>query len=148
MGAGALQNKAGSLGGVYSGGPPQATEPGAGWAVGGRSPEASGSAGTPYSPLAYQEDYSTSAFPAIPFDDDSTDSETFSDNDREELPELEIPQMTQAESAEHIYVHYRRAERTWRSFTGEPVRKFRRHVHMVNEKKQKQGKDAQVHVNP
>ncbi len=44
------------------------------------SPEASSAADTPCSPSAYQDGYSTSAFPAIPFDDDSTDSETSSDN--------------------------------------------------------------------
>ena len=54
---------------VYFGGPPQATEPWAAWAVGGRSSlEASGAAGAPYSPLANQGDYCASAFPAIPFD--------------------------------------------------------------------------------
>ena len=54
---------------VYFGDVPQATEPWAAWAAGGRnSPEASSAEETPYSPMAYQEGYSTSAFPAIPFE--------------------------------------------------------------------------------
>jgi hypothetical protein len=81
--------------------------------------------------LAYQGDYSTSAYPAFPFDDDSAESEISSDNDSEELPDPGVPQMSQAEAREHIYVQCRKATRTWRSFTGKPVRKFRRHIHRV-----------------
>ena len=74
--------------GVYFELSPQATEPRAAWAAGGRSnPEASGTGSVPYSPLAYQEEHTASAFPAIPFEDDSTDSETSSDNESEELPD-------------------------------------------------------------
>ena len=60
--------------------------------------------------------------------DDSTDSETSVDNDSVELPDPGISQMTQSEAAEHIYMMYSKARRTWRRFTGKPVRKFRRHM--------------------
>ena len=45
--------------------------------------------------------------------------------------------MSQPEAAEHIYVQYRKARRTWRRFTGEPVRKLRRHIHHVKKTKGK-----------
>ena len=92
--------------------------------LGGRNnPEPSG-AGAPYSPMSYQDGYGVSAFPAAPMSDDSTDSETSSDNDSEELPDPGVSQMSQAEAAEHIYMQYRKARRTWRRFTDKPVRKF------------------------
>ncbi len=45
--------------------------------------------------------------------------------------------MTQAEAAEHIYTHYRRASLTRGRIAGKPVRKFRRRIHHVKETKGK-----------
>ena len=107
---------------VYYGEAPRTLEPWAAWATGGgNNPEAGLASGSQYSPLAYQDSYGINAYPAIPMSDDSTDSETSSDNDSEELPDPGISQMSQAEAAEHIYMQYRKARRTWRRFTGKPV---------------------------
>ena len=125
---------------VYYGEAPQATEPWAFWAAGGRNnPEPSWTE-APYSPMAYQDGYGASAFPAIPMSDDSTDSETSSDNDSEELPDPGVSHMSQAEAAEHIYMQYRKARRTWRRFTDKPVRKFRRHMNHHFKKGKGKGK--------
>ena len=50
--------------------------------------------------------------------------------------------MTQAQSAEHIFMQYRKARRTWRRFSGKPVRKFRRHMnhHFKRSKGKSKGK--------
>ena len=126
---------------VYYGETPQPTQPWAAWAAGGRNtPDSGGPLGSPYSPMSYQDDYGASAFPAIPMSDDSTDSETSSDNDSEELPDPGVSQMSQAEAAEHIYMQYRKARRTWRRFTGKPVRKFRRHMNHHFKKGKGKGK--------
>ena len=104
------------------------TEPWAYWADSGRNnPEASGTE-APYSPMAWQDEYGANAYSALPLLDGSTDSETSSDNDSEELPDPGVSHMSQAEAAEHIYMQYRKARRTWRRFTDKPVRKFRRHM--------------------
>ena len=49
--------------------------------------------------------------------DDGTDSDTASGNGHEELPEPGVRTMTDAEAAEHIYMHYQRVNMTLRRFT-------------------------------
>ena len=39
--------------------------------------------------------------------------------------------MTGPQAAEHFYLDYRAAKKTWRRFTGKPVRHFRRNVKMI-----------------
>ena len=69
--------------------------------------------------------------------DGSTDSDTSSDSGQEELPMPDTTYLSQAEAAEQIYTQYRRAKRTWRRFTGKPVRKFRRHFRHFRKRKGK-----------
>ena len=45
--------------------------------------------------------------------------------------------MTQEEAAEHIYMQHSQAKRTWRRFTGRPVRRFRRHLKFHKRRKGK-----------
>ena len=69
------------------------------------------------------------AGPPVPFDmeeDSSTDSETSSDDGTAIVGGPDISQMSEAEAAEAIFYEYRKAKRTWRRFTGKPVRRFRR----------------------
>ena len=58
----------------------------------------------------------------------STTTDTSSDSGEEDLQAPDVSQLSEAESTEQIYLRYRRAKRTWRRFTGRPVRKFRRHI--------------------
>ena len=57
--------------------------------------------------------------------DSGTDTDTSSDDGLEELPDPGISQMTESQAAEHIYMEYRAAKKTWRRLTGKPVRHFR-----------------------
>jgi len=67
------------------------------------------------------------AFPVVNDEDDGTDTDTSSDDGMEEITQLEVSQMSEAEASEALYLAYRREKRVWRRFTGKPVRKFRRH---------------------
>ena len=58
----------------------------------------------------------------------STTTDTSSDSGEEDLQAPDVSQLSEAEATEQIYLRYRRAKRTWRRFTGRPVRKFRRHI--------------------
>ena len=92
---------------------------GAGWSSGGQWPE-SGPTETwnPTQPgLAY---FDTQTY------EETDSSATSSDSGTEQLPEPAVSGMSSAEAAHHIYMQMRAAKRTWRPFTGRPVRKFRR----------------------
>jgi len=56
--------------------------------------------------------------------DDGTDTDTSSDSGAEDLDMPDMTHLTEHEAAEQLYWTYRRAKRTWRRFTGKPVRKF------------------------
>ena len=58
--------------------------------------------------------------------EESDSSATSSDSGTEQLPEPAVSGMSSADAAHHIYMQMRAAKRTWRRFTGRPVRKFRR----------------------
>jgi hypothetical protein len=45
--------------------------------------------------------------------------------------------VSEAETAEGVYMLYRHAKKRWRRFTGKPVRKFRRHLKFVRKGKGK-----------
>ncbi len=95
------------------GGHPEAGYPG--WASGSTAPQGNVIA----YPTEAEEYY-------IGDDDDEDSSATSSDSGNEAIPEIPgLEQLSQAEAAEHIYLQFRRAKRTWRRFTGRPVRKFR-----------------------
>ena len=96
------------------GGHPEAGYPG--WASGSTAPQSNVIA----YPTEAEEYY-------IGDEDDEDSSATSSDSGNEEIPEIPgLEQLSQAEAAEHIYLQFRRAKRTWRRFTGRPVRKFRK----------------------
>ena len=57
--------------------------------------------------------------------EDSDSSATSSDSGTAQLPEPAVSGMSSADAAHHTYMQMRAAERTWRRFTGRPVRKFR-----------------------
>jgi len=81
----------------------------------------------------FETDPTITAYPVHstnPFDS-GTDSDTSSDDGLEELPNPGISQMTGSQAAEHIYLEYRAAKKTWRRFTGKPVRHFRRNVKRI-----------------
>ena len=61
-------------------------------------------------------------------EDDGTDTDTSSDDGLEEIPLPDTTQLSERDAAEQIYMAYRRAKRTWRRFTGKPVRRFRRAI--------------------
>jgi len=58
----------------------------------------------------------------------STNTDTSSDSGEEDIQAPDVSHLSDADAAEQIYLRYRRAKRTWRRFTGRPVRKFRRHI--------------------
>ena len=60
--------------------------------------------------------------------EETDSSATSSDSGTEQLPEPAVSGMTSVEAAHHIYLQMRSAKRTWRRFTGRPVRKFRRFI--------------------
>ena len=60
------------------------------------------------------------------FPEEGTETETSSDSGTEHMPNPGISHMNESEAAEHIYMMYRKARRTWRRFAGKPVRKVRR----------------------
>ena len=60
------------------------------------------------------------------YQEETDSSATSSDSGTEQLPEQAVGGMSQSEAAHHIYMQMRAAKRTWRRFTGRPVRKFRR----------------------
>ena len=98
---------------------PPASQPDflAAWAA----PGASWSEGRP------AEAPTTPAYPTYENDTmgDSTETATSSDDGMEEVTGPDISQMNEAQAAEAIYMQYRQAKRTWRRFTGRPVRRFR-----------------------
>ena len=98
-----------------AGGHPDAGYPG--WASGTTAPHGS--------QAAYQAE--AEEFNIGTDDEDEDSSETSSDSGNEEIPDIPgLEHLSQADAAEHIYLQFRRAKRTWRRFTGRPVRKFRR----------------------
>ena len=58
--------------------------------------------------------------------EETDSSATSSDSGTEQLPEPAVGGMSPPDAAHHIYMQMRNAKRTWRRFTGRPVRKFRR----------------------
>ena len=58
--------------------------------------------------------------------EETDSSATSSDSGTEQLPEPAVGGMSPPDAAHHIYMQMRTAKRTWRRFTGRPVRKFRR----------------------
>ena len=59
-------------------------------------------------------------------DDDDSSSMTSSDNGSDALDMPDLSRMNDTEAAEQLFYQYRKARRTWRRFTGKPVRRFRR----------------------
>ena len=60
-------------------------------------------------------------------EDDGTDTDTSSDSGNEVLNDSTRYQgMSEADISHSIYMQYRAAKKTWRRFTGKPVRSFRR----------------------
>ncbi len=73
--------------------------------------------------------YQTQAYPTEEEeweDITDTDTDTSSDDGMEALPDPGVSHLDDPSAAEHLYWIYRQAKRTWRRFTGKPVRKFRR----------------------
>ena len=58
--------------------------------------------------------------------DDDSSSMTSSDNGSDTLNMPDLSRLSDAEAAEQLFYQYRTARRTWRRFTGKPVRRFRR----------------------
>ena len=57
-------------------------------------------------------------------EDDGTDTDTSSDDGREDIARPDVSNMSDAEAAMTIYMAYRNAKTNWRRLTGKPVRKF------------------------
>ena len=76
--------------------------------------------------------------------DDGTDTDTSSDDGRENIARPDVSNMSDAEASLTIYMAYRNAKTNWRRFTGKLVRKFRRHFrrHMVKGKGKGKAKAA------
>jgi len=77
-------------------------------------------------------------------EDEEDSSATSSDSGNEELPDVYIGDqwigdVAEDVATEHVYMQYRRAKRTWRRFTGRPVRKFRR-FHKFQRRRKGKGK--------
>ena len=91
----------------------------AGWSSGWRLPEPGPTeAWNPTQPgLAYFDTQNQ---------EETDSSATSSDSGNEQLPEPGVSGMSMVEAAHHIYLQMRTAKRTWRRFTGRPVRRFRR----------------------
>ena len=68
------------------------------------------------------------AYAAVEMDDidDDSSSMTSSDNGSDALDMPDLSRMNDTEAAEQLFYQYRKARRTWRRFTGKPVRRFRR----------------------
>ena len=107
---------------------PGSADPFAAWATG-REPTQQ--PGVPWE-SGNAEPWSQSAYPAMAFpvtdytEDDGTNTDTSSDSGHEVVAGPDTSRMSEAEAASTIYMAYRGAKRTWRRFTGKPVRKFRR----------------------
>ena len=104
-----------------------------------------GTPGHGYQPLSEQA-YTTNAETGNDDDDDDgTDTDTSSDDWTEDIQLPEIAHMPEQEAAEHIYWMYRRAKRTWRRFTGKPVRRFRRAIKLQKRRRGKGKGKGKVH---
>ena len=58
--------------------------------------------------------------------EETDSSATSSDSGTEQLLEPAVSGLSPSDAAHHIYMQMKTAKRTWRRFTGRPVRKFRR----------------------
>ena len=75
-------------------------------------------------------------------DEEDDSSATSSDSGQEKFDDIYIGEQWVGDvpedvAAEHVYQKYRKARRTWRRFTGRPVRKFRRFVKFQRRRKGK-----------
>ena len=59
------------------------------------------------------------------------------------MPDPGILHMTEAQAAEHVYMEYRAAKKTWRRFTGKPVRHFRRTVKKAKKEAEKPNEEKE-----
>ena len=83
----------------------------------------------------------TYAFPVDnDWQSDPSSSATSSDYQDDEIEMPDLSSMTDADAAEMIYLQYRKAKRTWRRFTGRPVRRFRRRFKKFMRKGKGKGK--------
>ena len=71
---------------------------------------------------------------------EGTDSETSSDDGQEVLPDPGVHSMSRSEAAAHVFLQYRRAKRTWRRYTGKPVRRFRKTIKKIKGHRKGRGK--------
>ena len=77
-------------------------------------------------------------------EDTDTDTDTSSDSGNEVSQTPGIENMSQADASAQIYLEHRRAKKTWRRFTGKPVRKCRRRFRFAKKSKGKgKGKGRQ-----
>ena len=70
-------------------------------------------------------DSSAAAYP-VDVESDPSSSATSSDYEDEDVDMDDFYGETDADTAEAVYLQYRKAKRRWRRFTGRPVRRFRR----------------------
>ena len=76
--------------------------------------------------------------------EESDSSATSSDSGTEQLPEPAVSGMSSVDAAHHIYMQMMAAMRTWRRFTGRPVRKFRRFFKARKARAEEKEKEARA----